>query len=65
MTLTVVYLQESYDEEPEDAVELNPGEPYELPYPLQFNKANDTPCSWIVRDANKETVVELKFEPSI
>jgi hypothetical protein len=65
MTLTVVYLQESYDEEPEDAVELNPGEPYELPYPLQFNKANDTPCSWIVRDANKETVVELKFKPSI
>jgi hypothetical protein len=64
MTLTVVYLQESYDEEPEDAVELNPGEPYELPCPLQFEKANDTPCSWIVRDANKETVLELKFRPS-
>jgi hypothetical protein len=60
-TLTVVYKQESYDEEPDDAVALKPTEPYELPWPLQFNKANDTPCSWIVRDADKKTVLELKF----
>jgi hypothetical protein len=62
MTLTVVYLQESYDEEPEDPVELNAGDPYELPWPLRFNKTDDGACFWIVRDDQNKTLLELKFK---
>ena len=61
-TLTVVYKQGSYDEEPEDAVELKPAEPYELQYPLKFQDGDTTPSFWIVRDQQNKTVVELMFD---
>jgi len=61
MTLTAVYLEPTYDEEPENPEELKPEEPHELPCPLKFSNANEQPCFWIVRDAQNKTVVELMF----
>ena len=59
MTLTVVYYQPTYDEEPEAPVELGPEEPHEL-QPLWFHNWGEQ-CFWIVRDAQNKTVVELLF----
>jgi hypothetical protein len=61
MTLTVVYLQDDCDEEPEDPEELEPGKPHELPWPLKFEYDQSTPGFWIVRDGQNKTVVELMF----
>jgi len=62
MTLTHLFVgDEGGVEEPEDAVALKPSEPFELVWPLQFHKPNDTPCFWIVRDEQNKNVVELMF----
>jgi hypothetical protein len=47
-------------EEPEEAVELKPCDPFELHWPLQL-VANEAPIFWILRDAQNKTVVELMF----
>ena len=47
MTLTAVYFEPTYDEQPEVPVELEPEEPHEL-QPLMFQHANEQPCFWIV-----------------
>jgi hypothetical protein len=61
MTLTAVYFQPDCGEQPEDPVELQPGNPHEVPSPLQFDYDDTTPCFWIVRDEQNKTVVELMF----
>jgi hypothetical protein len=61
MTLTAVYFEPTCDEEPEDPVELRPGEPEELQWPLKFENGDTPPCFWIVRDEHNKTVVELMF----
>jgi len=59
MTLTAVYSEPTYDEEPEAPVELGPEEPHVL-QPLWFHHAYEQ-CFWNVRDAQNKTVVELMF----
>ena len=61
VTLTAVYFQPDCGEQPEDPVELQPGNPHEVPSPLKFESDDTTPGFWIVRDEENKTVVELMF----
>lgn len=55
-----VYITEAGDSEPENSVDLKPGEDYELPYPLQKDAGED-PDDWQLHDSDGQTVLTLRF----
>ncbi len=59
MNLTPVFVQANGVQETHDAVELEPGHPFELPFAVKLR--GRAPVVWVLRDAQKKTVVELIF----
>jgi hypothetical protein len=55
-----VYITDKEVEEPEDLVDLNVNDPYELPFPLQ-KSAGEDPDGWDLRDTAGNTVLKLRF----
>ena len=60
MRFIPVYLSEEGDQEPEDVVNLQPGEEYEMPYPVEKEKG-DKQDSWLLQDVKGNTVLTLNF----
>jgi hypothetical protein len=59
MNLTPVFVQANGVQETHDAVELEPGHPFELPFAVKLR--GRAPVVWVLRDAQKKTAVDLIF----
>jgi hypothetical protein len=60
MRFIPVHLTEEGDEEPEDVVNLKPGEVYGMPYPVQKDQG-DKQDDWLLQDVEGNTVLTLNF----